>query len=415
MSARKIGLLFLLYFVQGLPAGFQGKGLKAFLTQSGVSLTNVGFTAVLFYPWMFKALWAPLVDSRGSTRFGRRKSWIIPLQLLLAATCALAAFAPPERHLIALLGLVFLMNLFAATQDIAVDGLAIDLLSHGELGVGNTVQVVGFKVGLLVAGGLLLTASEIIGFGGYFGVMAALVLGVLIVVLPFREPAPNFTGSLDRTVPEATAPPPLDRSFSGVVAIMVRALKEQGAVWLLLFIGTYKLGESMLDGMFTPFLIKAGFTVGQIGIWTGTYGLIASIVGSIAGGLLTRRITLLKAVGVTAFLRSLSMVGAWLLAAYGPVPSAVIAVTVTENFFGGALTTAMFAFMMSRVDKSVGATHYTLLASVEVWGKMPGSLLSGFLADRLGFSRLFALAAALSFAFLLLLLPLRRRPTPLRA
>src|SRR5262245_60415260 len=112
MSARKISLLFLLYFVQGLPAGFQGKGLKVFLTESGVALTNVSLSAALSYAWMFKALWAPLVDSHGSSRFGRRKSWIVPLQILLAAACAAAAFAPPETHLLTLLILVFLMNLF---------------------------------------------------------------------------------------------------------------------------------------------------------------------------------------------------------------------------------------------------------------------------------------------------------------
>jgi MFS transporter, PAT family, beta-lactamase induction signal transducer AmpG len=416
LSARNIGLLFLLYFAQGLPFGFQSKGLKAYLTLSGVSLTQVGITTTaLALPWMLKALWAPLIDRYGSTRFGRRKSWIVPMQILLAAACALAAFVRPEERLFALLGLVLLMNLFAATQDIAVDGLAVDLLSKGELGYANIVQVNGFKLGSLVTGGLLLTASATIGWHGYFGVMAALFLGVLVAVLPFREPPPNLVASLDRTVPEATAPPPLEHSLSSVVTTMIRALKEPGAVWLLLFIGTYKLGESMLEGMFTPFLIKSNFTVAQIGIWVGTYGALASFLGSIAGGLLTRRMPFLSAVGVTALLRSISMLGAWLLATLGPTPAGVIAVTVAEHFFGGALTTAMFAFMMSRVDKSVAATHYTLLASVEVWGKMPGGLLSGFLADRLGFSRMFALAAALSFAFLLLLAPLRRRPTPLRA
>jgi MFS transporter, PAT family, beta-lactamase induction signal transducer AmpG len=415
-SARRIGLLFLLYFVQGLPAGFQGKPLRAYLTQSGVSLSTVGFAATtLSLPWFCKALWAPLVDRFGSRRFGQRKSWIVPLQLLLAATCALAAFVHPDENLRALLGLVFLMNLLAATQDIAVDGLAIDLLGHGELGPANAVQVVGFKVGILVTGGLLLTATEYIGFQGYFGVMVALVLGVLIAVLPFREPPPSIGLRLDKTVPEATAPPERGRSLVEVVAVVVRALRVPGTGWLLLFIGTYKLGESMVDLMFTPFLIKSGFTLGQIGLWVGTYGLAASIAGSIAGGLLARRIPLLTAVGVTALLRSISMIGHWLLAAYGPTPSGVIVVTVAEHFFGGALTTAMFAFMMFRVDKSVSATHYTVLASVEVLGKLPGGWLSGVLAERLGFSRLFALGTALSFAFLLTLAPLRRRPAQIRA
>jgi MFS transporter, PAT family, beta-lactamase induction signal transducer AmpG len=409
MSARTLALLFLLYFAQGLPAGFQGKPLQAYLTQSGVSLSKIGFADALFLPWYCKALWAPLVDRFGSRRFGRRKSWIVPLLLLLTMTCALAAYVRLEHGLATLLVLVFLMNLFAATQDIAVDGLALDLLGQGELGPGNAVQVVGFKVGILIAGGTLLWASVYIGLLGHLGVMAALMLGVLFAVLPLREPAPSLASHLDETVPEATAPPPPSRSLGGIVAVVIRALRVPGAGWLLLFIATYKIGESLADRMFTPFLVKSGFTVGQIGIWIGTYGLIASIAGSLLGGLFVRRVSLLNAVGVTALLRSISMVGLYYLAAAGPTPSAVIGVTIAEHFFGGALTTAMFAFMMSRVDRSVGATHFTVLASVEVLGKSPGGLLSGVLAEQLGFARLFALGTALTFAFLLLLLPLRRQ------
>jgi PAT family beta-lactamase induction signal transducer AmpG len=405
-TSRKLALLFLLYFVQGLPAGFQGKPLQAYLTLDGVSLAKIGFAQALYLPWVGKALWAPLVDRFGSPRFGRRKSWIVPLQLLLFVACAMAAFVRPDQGLAMLLALVLLMNLFAATQDIAVDGLAIDLLSHGELGPANAVQVVGYKGGILVAGGLLLWASEFIGWRGYFGVMAALVLLALLVVLPFREPAPEPAPE-----PEQAAPTP-ERSLVDVLRLVLRTFRAPGAVWVLLFVATYKIGESMAAGMFTPFLIKAGFTVGQIGLWVGTYGLVASIAGSIAGGLLAKRLTLLGAVGVTALLRSISMLGQWYLAAAGPTPLAIIGVTIAEHFFGGALTTAMFAFMMSRVDRSVGATHYTVLASVEVLGKSPGGWFSGVFAERLGFSRLFALGAALSFVFLILLWPLRRRPEP---
>jgi predicted MFS family arabinose efflux permease len=397
-SARTIALLFSLYFVQGLPFGFQAKALSVYLRLHGVSLTAIGFAQALALPWMCKALWAPLVDRYGSTRFGRRKSWIVPLQLLLALTCGFAALFRPEDGLSALLGLVFLMNLLAATQDIAVDALAIDLLPQDELGPANAAQVVGFKAGMLVSGGLLLGVSDRIGFQGYFGAMAALVLIILLIaVLPLREPAPSAAPG----------------SLVDVVAIAARALRVPGALWLLLFIGTYKIGESMVDAMFKPFLVDAGFSAPQIGLWIGTYGLAASIAGSLAGGFLAKRKSLLGALTTTAVLRSISVLGVWLLATMAqPTASAIIGVTIAEHFFGGALTTAMFAFMMSRIDKSIGATHYTVLASVEVFGKAPGGWLSGLFAEGLGYCRLFALGAALSFAFLPLLWLMRSRPPP---
>jgi MFS transporter, PAT family, beta-lactamase induction signal transducer AmpG len=151
----KLGILWTLYFVQGLPFGFQATALPVYLRTAGMSLEGVGLVAALSLPWSLKILWAPLVDRYGGGRFGRRKSWILPLQFLLALTCAAAALAPPNGSLSPLLVLVFGMNLFAATMDIAVDGLAVDVLEISELGQGNVAQVVGYKIGMLTGGGLL--------------------------------------------------------------------------------------------------------------------------------------------------------------------------------------------------------------------------------------------------------------------
>ena len=111
---------------------------------------------------------------------------------------------------------------------------------------------------------------------------------------------------------------------------------------------------------------------------------------------------------LTAALRALPVAGQWALAAFGPTAAGVIAVTTAEHFFGGALTTAMFAFMMSRVDRRIGATHYTALATVEVLGKAPAGILSGVLARAVGYHGVFAIATLLSVAFLGLLFPVRR-------
>ena len=105
----------------------------------------------------------------------------------------------------------------------------------------------------------------------------------------------------------------------------------------------------------------------------------------------------------------------WWLALQGPTETGVIAATVAEHFFGGVLTTSMFAFMMSRVDRRIGATHYTLLASVEVMGKGPSGPLAGLLYSKLGWSyaEVFLLGTVLSVVFVGLLLPLRRgAPAP---
>lgn len=398
----KLGILWLLYFVQGLPFGFQATALPVYLRTAGMSLEGVGLATALALPWSLKLFWAPLVDRYGHVEIGRRKSWIVPLQALLALVCLAAALVPPDRGLAPILWLVFAMNLLAATMDIAVDGLAIDVLDVSELGHGNIAQVVGYKAGMLTGGGLLVWASARLGWEGLFIAMAALIALAFAITLGWNERAALRHGSAPH---RHLRPHPAFREIFGALR---DAATAPGAGWLLLFVGTYKIGESMADTMFKPFLVDAGYGGQQIGLWVGTWGMLFSIAGSIGGGLLARRMPLLRVVGIAAVLRAIPVAGEWWLAVVDPTPHRVLAVTCLEHLFGGALTTAMFAYMMARVNRRIGATHYTLLAAIEVWGKLPSAWISGLVAARTSYATLFGVATALSVAFLGLLRPVAR-------
>lgn len=389
----RLALLTVLYTVQGLPYGFQATALPALLREAGVSLAWIGALTLLAAPWSLKLLWAPWVDAFQG-RLGRRRGVILPMQLSMAAACVAAAFTPLPAGLWLLLVLVFLMNLAAATQDVAVDGLAVELLPPEELGRGNAAQVVGFKVGMLVGGGLLLWATTWVGWSGLFLAMAAVALAGAGATWAFREP-PSAAG-------------PSSPSPAAVAAAVWAAMRRPGAAWVLAFIATYKLGETLIDAMFKPFLIDQGYTAAQLGLWVGTWGLGCSILGSLAGGVLASRVPAVTAVGLAALLRIGPLAAEWALSVFGAPQAAVIATTCAEHLLGGLLTTTMFAFMMGKVDRTVGGTHFTALAVVEVLGKAPAGLLSGVLAQALGYPALFGLGTLLSVAFLALLLPLRR-------
>ncbi len=395
--SRKLFILSVCYFIQGLPYGFQLTALPVYLRAEGMSLAGIGLASALSLPWMFKVVWGPPVDRFGSQRIGRRRSWILPLQAGLALCCLAASFVPRDSGLTLLLVAVLAMNLFASTMDVAVDGLAIDLLEPRELGYGNIAQVVGYKLGMLTGGGLLVWASRWIGWQGLFLAMAALTALAFAVTLSFRErPA---AGRMERV----SMP-----SMREVFTALGRALKLPGTAWLLLFIGTYKLGESMADAMFKPFLYDAGFEPGEIGLWVGTWGMVFSLAGSFLGGIAASRIGLLRALAAAAALRALAVGGEWWLSLVEPTTARVVSVVAAESLFGGALTVAMFAYMMSRVDRRIGATHYTLLATVEVMGKLTARWASGFIAEGTSYPALFALATGLAVAFLVLLVPIFR-------
>lgn len=423
-AAWKVGVLSALYFAQGLPFGFQSTALPLYLGELDLSYTQIGFARALSAPWMFKFLWAPLVD-----RFGSRRRWIIGAQLLLSATCVFVSFFPLRHETLApVLACILAMNFFAATQDIAVDGFAVDLLSARELGAGNAAQVVGYKVGVLTGGSLLVALvaapatraalehllsrgdlgppgaaglSPAHGWSLLFWAMALVCLMTMTMVFFVREPAPVARGAEEGRV-----------SWRELVAKLKASALTRGAGWLLLGVATYKMGETLADAMFGVWLTREhAIPKETVAVWLGGWGMGASVLGSFAGGYLATRFRATRAVFLAGVLRLLPLIAQWALTA-GLIEvsrETIVPITIAEHLFGGALTTTMFALMMASVDRRIGATHYTLLASVEVLGKSLPGLLSGVLADALGVAPTFALAVVLSAAFLVVC---RKLPEP---
>ena len=175
--SKNILLLTFLYLIQGLPYGFQARFLPIYLRTQGVSLTSVGLFKLLLIPWLCKALWAPLVD-----KYGTKRKWLLWSISALAITCFVCAFISPTYTPL-LCMMLFLLNVCASTQDIAVDGIALKLLSDDELGKGNTAQVVGYKIGSLIGGGILVTLIEYLGWTGMFLVLTGVYIEALVFVL----------------------------------------------------------------------------------------------------------------------------------------------------------------------------------------------------------------------------------------
>jgi len=406
-SAR-IAWLASLYLVQGLPFGFQANALAVLLRQQGISLTHIALMSALALPWSLKALWAPLVDKHWVASIGKRRSWILPMQALLMLAMIVSAFLPLSEGVTPILVLVLLMNLFAATMDIAVDGLAVDILQASELGIGNATQVVGYKIGMLLGGGLLVWASATFGLGwsGIFFLMASVVAIVMVISMLMREEPHVKHASLQGASLQGASLQGADSDILTITVIVSRlraALTTPTAGWVIALLATYKLGESLIDPVFQPLLLDQGMLPSEIGLIVGTFGMVASIVGSLAGGFLATRDSPLRALGYVAALRVLAITGQWLIASFGPLAHGWVALaTCAEHLASGALTTIMFAFMMERVDKRIGATHYTVLATLEVLGKAPLSLSAGYLAETLGVGVSFGLAVFFAAMWVLL-------------
>lgn len=389
-SARKLGLLGSLYFSQGLPFGFFTQALPALMRERGHSLEAIGFANLLALPWALKFLWAPLVDRTGRGRFGRRKTWILPLQALAALALFALAFAEPTGGALGwLLVGVFVTNLLAATQDVPTDALAVALLEPSERGAGNGVQVAAYRVGMILGGSTMLWVLDRYGWRTPFLMMAALVVLASIPVWRYREPP--------------VAPP--------VEKIDLRALRsffrrDGAGAWVALLV-VWKAGESFGTGILRPFVIDHGATKTDIAELFGGIGFTAGLAGALLGGLLLKPLGRTRALLVFGLFQA-ATVALWAyVAAYGDYPW-LVGVTVVEHVASGTATAALFTWMMDACRPGTEGTDYTVQASAVVLAQGAASALSGVSAASLGYPGHFLLGAFVclcAFVFAWLALP----------
>ncbi len=351
------------------------------LRQQGFSLAEIGFSTLLAAPWALKWIWAPLLDRWYFPRMGRRRSWIVPLQLATAATLGALALLGGAASMPILLAAVLLSNLLAATQDVATDGLAVELLSSAERGLGNGLQVAGYRLGMIVGGGALLICYERLGSSGTFLSMAILiVLATLPILLWSERPAPIA---------------PNERARVG------HWLRRPGAWRLLGLLVAYKAGDSFATSMLRPFLVDHGLSLADVGWLLGTVGFVSGLCGALAGGALVNRLGRKRALLGFGTLQALTVAGYAWLASMPLRPALLYWLCAAEHFASGMATAALFTCMMDWCSDEASATDYTVQASGVVLATGAAAALSGVSAQQLGYLHHFVLASVLALLALL--------------
>jgi MFS transporter, PAT family, beta-lactamase induction signal transducer AmpG len=366
-TARKIAVLGMLYFAQGLPFGFFTQALPALLLEDGRSLTEVGLASLLAIAWGLKFLWAPLID-----RYATKRLWIAILQPLTALLLfALAYFA--RGSLDVLLAAILVINFMNATQDIATDGLAVAILSEKERGFANGVQVGGYRVGMIIGGAALLVVFERTGWSATFAAMAALSLLATSAVLFVKEP-------------RTRAPAQKIDLWS--------FFRLPNALRILALVVIYKAGEHFATGMLRPYLLKGlGLSLTDLASLLGQVGFAAGLLGALTGGAIAGRIGRLRALIIFGVLQTIAVASyAWLAAGDRPTNLELYAVCAFEHFAGGTATATLFTAMMDWSRPEKGASDYTIQASAVVIATFAANGLSGVSAQALGFAGHFALA-----------------------
>ena len=390
MCSRRMLVALLMGFACGLPLLLTITVLQAWMKESGVDLAVIGMMALVGLPYTLKFIWAPVLDRFTLPFLGRRRGWLLVAQIALLFSISGLGFTDPGRKPWMVAFAAFLVTFFSASQDIVVDAYRREDLPDEELGLGSSLYISGYRVGMLLASGGGLIMSDHMPFSTVYQIMAVCLLpGIATTLL---APEPKIHTATPKTLKEAVFEP------------LVEYFSRHGSLWILAFILFYKIGDTMASSMTIPFYLEIGFSKTQIGAVVKLFGFWATIAGSLAGGVIMLRLKINRSLWVFGFLQAMSTACFAILARIGSSVPALAFVIAFENFSSGMGTTAYVAFMASITNKKFTATQYALLSSLMGVPRVIASAPTGFLAKNMGWEGFFIACTLIAAPGMLLLL-----------
>jgi len=391
-------------FASGLPLGLVWIAIPTWMTQAGVDIKVVGLFTLAQAPWTFKFLWSPLMDRYPPPFMGRKRGWIFIAQLALFGLSLWLAAASGPPVSVGVIGLLSLATgLAAATQDIAVDAYAVEVLRREEQGAAVGARTAMYRAAMFLSGGLSITlasAFDLNVFGLHLGhwsgswktvnyLMAACWIPLLVVT--WKSPEPDVVPDPPKTLKQAVWEP-----FLGFLA-------QHRALEILAFVILYKLSDNLTQALTRPFLVQVGFDATDVGVVTGTISLVATLVGTFLGGLLTNSLGLGRALWVFGFFQIFSNLGYALVAHVGPNKPVMYAAVAFELFSTGLGSGAFGVLLLRLTQKRFSATQFALLSSLFSISRVLAGPPAGLLADAIGWRDFFVLTLFTGIPGLLML------------
>lgn len=384
-------LLFSLYWAQGLPVGFMTHALPVILRAQGVSLAHIGGFGLLMAPWAIKVLWAPWVDRFGGSAWGHYRSWIVPSQLLTVMILIILSFLPIQAlnqpmYLFGFFIALLLMNGIGATQDIATDALAVNILKGEQQHWGNMFQVVGSRLGFIVGGGAILWALDRLTWQTTFWVLAGIVLLNIFPILFYKEPIHqvNFekTSKNDKLIPHDVLPK--------LTAYLHYFVQSKMMLYWLIVLCSIKITDGLMGPITKPLLVDLGLSYAQIGIYITMLGAVAALGGAAIASVFLHYFSRAQALIIFSLLKLLSLFGYVALAYQFEYQQQInthliYLINALEDMFSAMLLVVILTLVMQYSRKSHAGTDFTF--QVSIMALVSGLLysLSGILGDALGY------------------------------
>ncbi|MCR0983912.1 AmpG family muropeptide MFS transporter [Roseomonas populi] len=406
LRERRFLVLLALGFSAGVPLPLvAGQVLRQWFTESGLSLTDIGLTALIGLAYSLKFLWAPVLDAVApplAARLGRRRGWLLLIQPLLILSILATGFSDPAAAPLTTAALAAAVAFLSASQDIVVDAHRIEILEEKEQGYGLACYVWGYRLALLASGGGTLWLVGALGWGGAYAYAAALMLVGVAATLASREgparPAPPLSWAV--------------RLSASVVQPFADFMRRPYWLAILLFIALFKLGEALAGIMTTPFYRSLGFSREDVAAVGTVFGLFATLGGALAGGWVVARLGTARALILTGLGQMLSNLMYVALAHAGhDLPMLWLQVGI-ENFTDGLADAAFVTYLSGLTSRAFTATQYALLSSLAAVPLRTLGAFSGSLAESLGWPGFFLMTTAAALPAMAIMLFLLWRLPP---
>jgi PAT family beta-lactamase induction signal transducer AmpG len=391
---RRMLICIVLGFSSGLPLYVLLQLVPAWLRRHQIDLTMIGIIGLAQLPYAWKFLWAPLCDRYSLKLLGRRRTWLLGSQVLLILSMAGLGWLSPAYSLSAITAATFVIAIFSATQDIAVDAYRRELLPNAELGLGNSFFVNAYRVAGLVPGGLSLIIADSVSWPFVFILTTGFMIPGLVCSALIDEPA--LAAHPPKTLREAIVEPFHEFFTRGDI---------RTALLILAFLLLYKFGDSLATAQLTPFYIDMGFSNTQIGTVAKLIGFWSMVVGAFLGGLIMLKTGINRALWLFGFVQLLSILGFALLSTTA-MNIYYLGMAVGFEYLGVGLgTTAFVAFIATQTNKNFSATQFALFSSLFAIPRSVTGLIAGFIVEKMGFgwTRFFLISALTALPGMILL------------
>jgi PAT family beta-lactamase induction signal transducer AmpG len=402
LGDKRMAAVLCLSFASGLPFNLTGFTLQAWLASAGLDIKTIGIFSLVGLPYVFKFLWAPILDRYLPPILGRRRGWILIYQVCLAICIGIMGLSSPTKAPYVLGAVALLLAFLSASQDIVVDAYRVDVIPASERALAAAAAAFGYRTAAMLAGAVLVLIAASFGWRLAFLLVALIMASTVLATL--WAPEPEVPGRAPRTLADAVLHPLRD------------LLGQKGAWGFLLLVLLYKVGDAFALSLYSAFMIKGvGFSLQELSVAGKVNMTVSTMIGVTIGGWIYMRWGMFRSLLIFGIGQALTNLLYMWLALAGKKLWLLVLATSLDTMIGGMGQAAFVAFLVSLCSSSFSATQYALLSALAVVPRATMGAIAGTLVAAIGWANFFIITCLTAVPGLIILVILHERINELAA